>query len=63
IGVRATFSLRGVKPHAFASEPKQSEAAPPATGRYDYAYTGRHDDGSLPPPKTGGPHGILLRAL
>lgn len=33
------------------------------TGKYDYRYTGRHDHGTLPALKTGGPHRELVESL
>lgn len=31
--------------------------------KYDHRYTGRHDHGTLPALKSGGPHGQLIKAL
>lgn len=33
------------------------------TDKYDHRYTGRHDHGSLPALKSGGPHEELINAL
>lgn len=31
--------------------------------KYDHRYTGRHDHGTLPALKSGGPHGQLIKTL
>eukprot|EP00903_Cladosiphon_okamuranus_P019549 g17980.t1 len=76
VGVKASFSVRGETVHQFSSSgatdsPPVAAAAAgigeqgPVEGndKYDYRYSGRHDHGTLPPLKTGGPHGELVKAI
>ncbi|CBJ30078.1 expressed unknown protein [Ectocarpus siliculosus] len=74
VGVKATFRVQGQAVHQFDSSGKKDStpAAAAAVGeegpvegtdKYDCRYTGRHDHGTLPALKTGGPHGELVKAI
>ncbi|CAM9460778.1 unnamed protein product, partial [Ectocarpus sp. 12 AP-2014] len=50
--------------YSYPSVPYRSWKGPvEGTDKYDYRYTGRHDHGTLPALKTGGPHGELAKAI
>ncbi|CAM9128449.1 unnamed protein product [Ectocarpus sp. 12 AP-2014] len=79
VGVKATFRVQGQVVHQFDSSGKTDSMPPAVavaaaavvgeegpvegTDKYDYRYTGRHDHGTLPALKTGGPHGELAKAI
>ncbi|CAM9999700.1 unnamed protein product [Ectocarpus fasciculatus] len=77
VGVKATFRVQGQTVHQFDSSGQKvslpaaaaaaavvgEEGPVEGTDKYDYRYTGRHDHGTLPALKTGGPHGELVKAV
>jgi hypothetical protein len=71
--VSMTFCVDGAVVHEFAATPAAplpmnvaadaASAGGAAAATYSYAYTGRHDDGPLPPMREGGHYALLARAV
>eukprot|EP00953_Heterococcus_sp_UTEX-ZZ885_P018636 10412-Heterococcus_DN1.PRE.1 len=63
------ITIDGEEVQRFSSYGQEAPRAPPLpepgsdADKFSFEYTGRHDDGDLLPPRSGGAHEIALNAI